>query len=372
MNAAIIFIKNEFEANLAKAKYLDSNLLNDLLIKLKQTSLDKLYLVKATVEDEDVVCVNNIKEAIDDIEGYDGKTLLISPFYPLLKSYHFEALLNEDEDGVALSEVSRNIINVFKLNNDVLKKYETITYKDLEVESTSTKKIENYVDLERFSKDRRVEINTRLLSDGVNILDVEDTYIGLNVEIEAGATIYPNVYIEGKSIIKKNSVITSGCFLIDAEIGENTTIINSRIDASIVHDNVTVGPNSHLRGHSEVFDGARVGNFVEFKNTKFGKGSKCAHLTYLGDSVVGEGVNIGCGVVTVNYDGTHKFATIIKDHAFIGSNANLIAPITIGEYSVVAAGSTCTQDVENKSMAIARPRQTNKEGYGYKYIKKEK
>lgn len=371
MNAAIIFIKNEYEANLAKAKYLDTNLLSDLLIKLNQVSLDKIYLVKAFVDDESVISVRDIKDAIEDIDGHDGMTLLISPFYPLLKAYHFEALLKEDNSGVVLSE-NNNIIKVFKIDNDSLKKYEDITYKSFEVEHTCAKKIESFVDLEKFSKQRRIEINTKFLNDGVNILDVEDTYIGPDVVIEAGATIYPNVYIEGHTVIKKGSNITNGSYLIDAEIGENTTIINSRIDASIVHNNVTIGPNSHLRGHSEVFDNVRIGNFVEFKNTKFGKGSKCAHLTYLGDSVVGESVNIGCGVVTVNYDGAHKFATIIKDHAFIGSNANLIAPITIGEYAVVAAGSTCTQDVENKDMAIARSRQTNKEGYGYKYIKKEK
>lgn len=371
MNAAIIYLKDKYEADLAKAKYLDTNLLKDLIDKLKQVSLDKLYLVGTEVEDSEVICSKNIKEVVKDIDGHEGKTLLISPLYPLLKTYHFEALLREGGEGVVLSD-GTNILNVFKLQNKDLNNFESISYKAFEIESGSVRKIENYVDLEKYSKEERIKINTQHLKNGVNILDVEDTYISRQTEIEAGATIYPGVFMDGHCVIGKDVTITNGSHLIDASIGEGTTIINSRIDSSIVHNHVTIGPMSHLRGHSEVFDNVRIGNFVEFKNTKFGKGSKCAHLTYLGDSTVGEGVNIGCGVVTVNYDGAHKFATIIKDHAFIGSNANLIAPITVGSYAVVAAGSTCTEDLPDNDMAIARARQINKEGYGYKYIKKEK
>ncbi len=226
--------------------------------------------------------------------------------------------------------------------------------------------------MKNYTKEKRLEINEKLAAKGVIFLDIENTYIEEEVEIKAGAVIYPCVVIEGKSVIGENTTVTHGSHLIDAVVGDNCTILNSRIDSSIVHNNVSVGPNSHLRGHSEVADNCRIGNFVEFKNTKFGLGSKCAHLTYLGDSTVGEGVNIGCGVVTVNYDGAHKFPTVIGDHAFIGSNANIIAPVTVGDYAVVAAGSTVTDDVPSNDMAIARARQTNKLGYGYKYIKKEK
>ena len=119
-------------------------------------------------------------------------------------------------------------------------------------------------------------------------------------------------------------------------------------------------------------DNCRIGNFVEFKKTRFGRLSRSAHLTYLGDCEVGEDVNIGCGVITVNYDGAHKFKTTIKDRAFIGSNSNLIAPVTVGECSLVAAGSTITKDVEDGAMAIARQRQEIKPEFGFKYINKEK
>jgi bifunctional UDP-N-acetylglucosamine pyrophosphorylase/glucosamine-1-phosphate N-acetyltransferase len=119
-----------------------------------------------------------------------------------------------------------------------------------------------------------------------------------------------------------------------------------------------------------VGEDCRIGNFVEFKKTQFGNNSKCAHLTYVGDATVGENVNFGCGVVTVNYDGKNKFRTVIKDGAFIGSNCNLIAPVTIGENALLAAGSTITNDVEDGDMGIARNRQENRIGYGTKYKNK--
>jgi bifunctional UDP-N-acetylglucosamine pyrophosphorylase/glucosamine-1-phosphate N-acetyltransferase len=120
-----------------------------------------------------------------------------------------------------------------------------------------------------------------------------------------------------------------------------------------------------------VEDSNRIGNFVEMKNTQIGFDSRCAHLTYLGDTIVGKKVNFGCGVVTVNYDGKSKFKTIIGDYAFIGSNVNLIAPIEVGENSVVAAGSTITRNVDDTDLAIARAHQINKPGYGLRYKEKK-
>ena len=126
----------------------------------------------------------------------------------------------------------------------------------------------------------------------------------------------------------------------------------------------------HFSNNTHVGIHCRNGNFVEYMNTKYGDGANCAHLTYVGDSDVGKNVNFGCGVVTVNYDGKNKFRTTIKDGAFIGSNVNLIAPVTIGENALLAAGSTITDDVEDGDMGIARNRQSNKEGYGTQYKNK--
>ncbi len=190
------------------------------------------------------------------------------------------------------------------------------------------------------------KINEAHMINGVTIVDKSNTIIGPDVLIGKGTIIYPNSVIEGRSVI-----------------GENSTILSSYIIDSSVGNNSTVGPFAHLRQNARVGDNNRIGNFVEIKKSTLGKGVKSAHLTYIGDSEVGNKVNFGCGVVTVNYDGTNKHKTVIKDNVFIGSNVNLIAPIKIGKNSKIAAGSTITEDVPDNSLAIAREYQINKKNY---------
>lgn len=204
----------------------------------------------------------------------------------------------------------------------------------------------------------------------VQFIDASRVTISDEVEIGEGTIIYPNVTLLGKTTIGKNCKILPNCFFENATIGDEVMIDSSKIADSEVMKGSTVGPFAHLRNHTVVHENCRIGNFVEFKNCNFGDGSKCAHLTYLGDSDVGKCVNIGCGVVTVNYDGKHKFRTTIGDHAFIGSNVNIIAPVTIGHHALLAAGSTITEDVADGAMGIARSRQTNKEDFGTKYLNK--
>lgn len=230
--------------------------------------------------------------------------------------------------------------------------------------------VNDRVDLAKANAWMRQYINHQHMLDGVTLIDPNNTYIDADVVIGEDSIIYPNVTIQGKSIIGKNVTILPGSFLVNAIIEDDVTIDSSRITDSIVRTRSTIGPMSHLRNDTEIGEDCRVGNFVEFKNTKFGNHSKCAHLTYVGDASVGEYVNFGCGVVTVNYDGKDKFRTVIKDGAFIGSNCNLIAPVTIGENALLAAGSTITSDVEDGDMGIARSRQENKTGYGTKYKNK--
>ncbi len=218
----------------------------------------------------------------------------------------------------------------------------------------------------------REQINYKHMLNGVTMIDPKSTYIGMDVEIEADAVIYPNCHIRGKSIIRTETIIYANCWIENSIIGSNCKVMDSRITDSEVKNNVKIGPFAHLRMNTVVEDDNRIGNFVELKKTRLGEDSRCAHLTYLGDSDIGSKVNIGCGVVTVNYDGKHKFKTIVKDGAFIGSNVNLIAPVTIGKNAVVTAGSTITDDVDDEAMAFARSRQENKAGYGLKYKKKEK
>ncbi len=214
------------------------------------------------------------------------------------------------------------------------------------------------------------KINTYWLNNGVTFIDPTTTYIGVDVEIGEDTIIYPNTYISGNTKIGKFNTILSNCTISNSTIGDYNNIDQCRITDSVIKNSVKLGPWAHLRNNCVVEDLNRIGNFVEFKNTTFGYDSRCAHLTYLGDCEVGSKVNMGCGVVTVNYDGKNKHKTVVKDGAFIGSNVNLIAPITVGEDAVVAAGSTITRDVLDGDMAIERSQQVVKTGYGIKYKNK--
>ncbi len=214
------------------------------------------------------------------------------------------------------------------------------------------------------------KINTRLMQEGVTFIDPTATYVDEDVVIGEDTILYPNVYITSGSVLGKRNEILPNTIIHNSQIGDDNVIDSSRIMDSRIDNDVTVGPFAHLRNGTVIESKNRIGNFVEFKNSRLGFDSRCAHLTYVGDADVGSKVNFGCGVVTVNYDGKNKFKTIIKDGAFIGSNVNLIAPITVGENAVVAAGTTANKDVLDGEMAIGRSRQENKTGYGLKYKKK--
>ena len=231
--------------------------------------------------------------------------------------------------------------------------------------------VNDRVDLAKASQWIQQTINRKWMRKGVTMVNPDQTYISLSTELDADVTLYPNVYLEKKTKIGKGTVVLPNSFIVNSTIGENCKIDSSRITDSIVKNKVNVGPFAHLREHCVIDDSNRIGNFVEMKNTQLGFDSRCAHLTYLGDSIVGKKVNFGCGVVTVNYDGKSKFKTIIGNNAFIGSNVNLIAPIEVCENAVVAAGSTITRSVEDTDMAIARAHQVNKPGYGLRYKEKK-
>lgn len=230
--------------------------------------------------------------------------------------------------------------------------------------------VNDRVDLAKAQKWLKQHVNKKHMMNGVTLIDPDNTYIDTEVSIGVDSVIYPNVHLEGNTVIGNNVTIFPNSYLRNAVIEDGAVIDSSKVVESKVVANSTVGPMSHLRNNTVVASNCRIGNFVEFKNTNFGEGSKCAHLTYVGDSDVGKGVNFGCGVVTVNYDGKNKFRTTIKDGAFIGSNCNLIAPVTIGENALLAAGSTITSSVEDGDMGIARSRQSIKKGYGTVYKNK--
>jgi bifunctional UDP-N-acetylglucosamine pyrophosphorylase/glucosamine-1-phosphate N-acetyltransferase len=203
-----------------------------------------------------------------------------------------------------------------------------------------------------------------LLSEGVTIFYPQTCVIDSDVEIGTDTIIEPFVQLLGKTKVGSDCRIRSYCVIRNSEIGNNATINPGTImDDSRVAASAIIGPYSRLRPGSDIGEGAHLGNFVETKKTRLGKGSKANHLTYLGDAEIGDGVNVGAGTITCNYDGANKYKTIIEDGAFIGSDATLVAPVKIGRGSYIAAASCITEDVPADSLALGRSRQIVKEGW---------
>ena len=206
------------------------------------------------------------------------------------------------------------------------------------------------------------KINKEYMINGVGIIDPKSTYIEYGATIERDVMIYPGTRIDRKSVIKEGAEIYSST-IKNSTIGEDVIIRSSEIEDSSIGRGTTVGPYAHLRPNSHVGENCKIGNFVEVKNSNVGDGSKMSHLAYIGDADVGSGVNIGCGVVVVNYDGRDKFRAKVGDNAFIGSNANLVAPIEVEENGYVAAGSTITKKVLKGQLSLERAPQKNIDGW---------
>ncbi|OIJ29005.1 bifunctional UDP-N-acetylglucosamine diphosphorylase/glucosamine-1-phosphate N-acetyltransferase GlmU [Staphylococcus sp. LCT-H4] len=209
----------------------------------------------------------------------------------------------------------------------------------------------------------RQRINEYHMKNGVTIIDPATTYIGVNVKIGEDTVIEPGVKLVGYSEIGEDVIIGQYTEITNSSIGSNVTIKQSVINESNVDDYATVGPFAQLRPGADLGKKVKVGNFVEVKKSIIKDGAKVPHLSYIGDAEIGERTNIGCGSITVNYDGINKFKTSIGDDVFIGCNTNLVAPVTLGNRAFVAAGSTITDNVPNDSLALGRAKQTTKEGY---------
>lgn len=215
--------------------------------------------------------------------------------------------------------------------------------------------------LERAYQTRQAE---ELMIKGATLLDPARVDVRGQVEIDNDVVIDVNVIFEGKVVLGKNVQIDSNCVIKNAVIHDGAHIkANSVIEDAVIGEGAQVGPFARIRPGSELKAGAAIGNFVEIKNTVMHEGAKAGHLSYLGDSEVGAAANIGAGTITCNYDGANKFKTIIGEHAFIGSNSSLVAPLTIGNYGTTGAGSTVTQDVSDHQLAVARSKQRNIDGW---------
>lgn len=216
---------------------------------------------------------------------------------------------------------------------------------------------------------RRLQ-SRRLTGAGVCVIDPESVYVDPAVRVGEGTVLLPGAILRGRTVIGKHCEIGPNCMVRDCAVGDEVVINASQCNESVIGSHAKIGPFAYIRPGCTVGADTKVGDFVEVKNSVIGDGTKISHLTYVGDSDVGKNVNLGCGTVTVNYDGNAKFRTVVGDRAFVGCNSNLIAPVKIGAGAYVAAGSTITDDVPADGLAIARAPQTIKIQWAAKRKKK--
>ena len=222
-----------------------------------------------------------------------------------------------------------------------------------------TEGVNDRVQLARMSQELNRRILERWMREGVTIVDPRNTWVDIDVDLSQDVTLMPGVILQGATTIASGAVIGPDTTLQDVEVGENATVIRSHGSFAIIGDGATVGPFSYLRPGTQLGSGGKIGAFVETKNAVVGEGSKIPHLSYVGDAVIGDGVNIGAGTIFANYDGVNKSATHVGNSAFIGSNSVLVAPVDISDGAFVAAGSAVTDDVPAGGLAVARGRQRN-------------
>lgn len=268
----------------------------------------------------------------------------------------FQALEKVSNDNAQGEYYLPDVIEILKSEGEIVAAYQTN-------QMDETLGVNDRVALAEAEKIMRRRINEALMKEGVTIIDPEHTYIDNDVIIGQDTIIYPGTIIKGKTIIGSECEIGPNSEIHNCKIGNRTIIKQSVASNSEIGSDVNIGPFAHIRPETSIGNEVKIGNFVELKKSQFGDRSKASHLSYIGDAQVGTDVNIGCGSITVNYDGKNKHLTKIEDGAFIGCNSNLVAPLTIGKGAYVAAGSTITTDVPGEALSIARARQVNKEDY---------
>ncbi|KAA1036178.1 bifunctional UDP-N-acetylglucosamine diphosphorylase/glucosamine-1-phosphate N-acetyltransferase GlmU [Macrococcus equipercicus] len=268
----------------------------------------------------------------------------------------FEKLAQVSNDNAQGEYYLPDVIQLLQADGEKVEAYITEDFDE-------TLGVNDRVYLAKAERLMRKRINDRHMMNGVTLIDPETTYIDADVVIGADTVVYPGTVLAGQTIIGEDVFISANCDIKDSTIGDRAQIKQSVVTASIIGEDTTVGPYAQLRPGSKLGKAVKVGNFVEIKKSQLDDEAKVSHLSYIGDATVGARTNIGCGAITVNYDGINKFKTTIGKDAFIGCNSNLVAPVTIGDESFIAAGSTITENVPESSLALGRARQTTKEGY---------
>lgn len=268
----------------------------------------------------------------------------------------FEALKNINTNNAQGEYYITDVIGIFRENGEKVGAY---TLKDFD-ESLG---VNDRVALATAENIMRRRINQQHMINGVSFVNPDTTYIDVDVEIAPEVQIEANVTLKGHTKIGAETILTNGTYIVDSVIGERTVITNSMIEESSVADGVTVGPYAHIRPGSSLAKDVHVGNFVEVKASSLGENTKAGHLAYLGNAELGANVNIGAGTITANYDGQNKYKTLIGNNVFVGSNSTIVAPVELGDNSLIGAGSTITKSVPADAIALGRGRQTNMAEY---------
>lgn len=268
----------------------------------------------------------------------------------------FEALKLVKNDNAQGEYYLPDVIEILQKQGEIVSAYVTDCFDE-------TLGVNDRFALSQAEEIMRARINERHMRNGVTIINPATTHISADAVIGSDTVIQPGCVIEGNTVIGEDCVIGPNSHIVNSTIGCATTIHSSVVLDSTVGNETAVGPFAHLRPASSLGDHVKVGNFVEVKKSKLGNNTKVSHLSYIGDAEVGDNCNIGCGTITVNYDGKNKFKTTIENDVFVGCNSNLVAPVTLGTGSFIAAGSTVTKDVPADALAVARARQENKLNY---------
>jgi len=235
---------------------------------------------------------------------------------------------------------------------------------DLQGDMADLTGVNDHRDLAAAAATRRRRIAEELARSGVGVADLETLYVDADCEVEPGAMLGANVHLRGTCVVRAGAHIDVGCVLTNVVVEKDAKVLPYTVAAdSSIGEGAQVGPFSHLRPQTQLGPRSKVGNFSETKKTTVGKGSKVNHLSYVGDGIIGEGVNIGAGTIFCNYDGEQKHVTVLEDGVFIGSDSQLIAPVTVKKGAYVASGTTVTRDVPEGALAVSRLKQENKEGY---------
>lgn len=294
------------------------------------------------------------KDAADDVKSINEINAGIYCFKGAALKYALKNISTDNSQGEYYLTDTIRVLNEgkYKTGPWVLK------------DNTDIMAVNDRIQLSEVEKIMQQRINNRFMLSGVTFINPENTYVEDSVRIGKDTVIYPGSYLQNGTIIGNNCTIGPNSYIINSTLCDNVCIENSKLIESYIGEGTTVGPFAYLRPGTVLGKNVKIGDFVEVKKSVIGDYSKSSHLAYIGDAEVGKNVNIGCGVIFVNYDGHEKHKTIVGDGAFIGSNSNLVAPVNIEKGGYIACGSTITDDVEEGDLAIARARQVNKKGLG--------